>query len=350
MITFRSLLATVLLGAAGPGASLLAQQPLGCDALRQQLYAAAASPDSVVVYATLSSASRGVTLPRWYLQAALTEIVSRFNAADVRYDPLLDVSLPLRVARTGGATATARLTEREVIVQSLGPQIKLERRTRIEVIGAGPNQVHIADVPPGPPDGGAMMDSVRLMKQLSGELMAARPFHAAPELFADPASVTMRLAAAVTLASAAGALPPLPDDVGDSVSLTLRLRPALSPEPASPDSGAGVLAAFRVSGLHAGRAQYALYDGEVDVAAEVEAGDRPPAWPAGGRDKQGGALLQLVVDTTGRVDASTLRVLEAVPGFDQPALDAVRRWRYHPASVRGCPVRAIVNQAFLFVP
>lgn len=339
-----------LLGTAGVAGSLTAQQPLACDALRQRLYSAAASPDSVVVYATLQSAERGVELPRWYLQAALTEIVSRFNADGVRYDPLLDVSLPLRVTPQGRATATARLTDREVIIQSVGPQVQLEHRTQIEVIGGGPNRVHIADVPSGPPDASVTMDSIRLTQQLSKTMLAARPFRAPPELFADPASVTMRLAAAVALAGAAGAFPPLPDGLGDSASLLIRIRPALPPDVASPDSGAAVLPMFKVAGLHTVRAQQALYDGEVDIGAAGDPRNRSPGWPSGQSARQGGTLLELVVDTSGKVDPSTVRVLETVPGFDKSSLDAVRRWRYHPATVHGCPVRAMVNQAFLFVP
>lgn len=345
----RFVLVTGAILFAGSAATALpAQSRTQCAALQSTLQAAISSPDSTVVYATLQPARGVVPLPKWYLQAALTEIVSRFDGVGVHYDPLLDVQLPISVRPNGHAVATALLTSREVVIKSLGPTIHVERRTTIEVIGAGPGQVHIADVPPGPPDGARMMDSVRLMNSLMQTAAAETPHAAAPELYASPASVVSRLAAAVAIANADSAFPPSPDGT-DTLSLVLQLRPSIAALP-SPDSGAAVLPLFRTAGLHRTLARDAFFDGEVDVPARARRGDRPPEWPRTKTRSQGGALIGLVVDTTGRIDPASLQVLEAVPGFEENVLRAVRDWRFRPATIRGCPVRSTIDQAFLFLP
>jgi TonB family protein len=52
---------------------------------------------------------------------------------------------------------------------------------------------------------------------------------------------------------------------------------------------------------------------------------------------QGTVLLEFVVDDRGRV--SEMRVLEAVPGLNQAAMDTVESWRFAPATLKGVPVR-----------
>ena len=52
---------------------------------------------------------------------------------------------------------------------------------------------------------------------------------------------------------------------------------------------------------------------------------------------QGVVLLEFVVDEKGRV--ADARVLEAVPGLNQAALDTIESWRFAPATVNGVPVR-----------
>lgn len=43
------------------------------------------------------------------------------------------------------------------------------------------------------------------------------------------------------------------------------------------------------------------------------------------------------LDTDGRVDELT--VLQATPGFERAAIDAVRQWEFEPATVGGQKVR-----------
>ncbi|HEX7182596.1 MAG TPA: TonB family protein, partial [Thermoanaerobaculia bacterium] len=53
---------------------------------------------------------------------------------------------------------------------------------------------------------------------------------------------------------------------------------------------------------------------------------------------QGTVILEAVIDQKGRV--TDLRVLKSLPmGLDQSALDAVREWRFRPATLEGRPVK-----------
>lgn len=94
----------------------------------------------------------------------------------------------------------------------------------------------------------------------------------------------------------------------------------------------------------------ASLDGEVFTAAVVEEMptllSSPPAYPellqrAG---IQGRVLFQVIVDTAGRVEPNSFRILKSAnPGFNLPT----RRWaleaRFRPARLQGRAVRVLVN-------
>jgi TonB family protein len=70
-----------------------------------------------------------------------------------------------------------------------------------------------------------------------------------------------------------------------------------------------------------------------------------PPYPPLARDT-GVVLVEVRVDTAGRVtDARTIR---SSPPFDEPALDAARRWTFRPARRRGIPVAAAAYVVFGF--
>jgi len=64
---------------------------------------------------------------------------------------------------------------------------------------------------------------------------------------------------------------------------------------------------------------------------------------------QGVVTVQAVVDTIGRAEPASLRVVNTPnPGFDGPALDCVRRALFRPGRVHGRAVRVLVNVPLQF--
>ena len=68
---------------------------------------------------------------------------------------------------------------------------------------------------------------------------------------------------------------------------------------------------------------------------------------------EGRVMVEFIIDTTGHMEAPSLRVLESSnPGFDLAAGGTVRRSVFRPARVHGSPVRqrTIQSIAFRIVP
>jgi protein TonB len=64
---------------------------------------------------------------------------------------------------------------------------------------------------------------------------------------------------------------------------------------------------------------------------------------------EGEVLAQFVVDTTGRVDMSTFKVLKSTHDlFAQAVKQALQSARYSPAEIGGRKVRQLVQQPFTF--
>lgn len=62
------------------------------------------------------------------------------------------------------------------------------------------------------------------------------------------------------------------------------------------------------------------------------------------RDAPRGTLVSFVVDTLGRPDSTTYRVIRDVePGLAEEGRAVVGKWRYHPARVSGCVVPQLVQ-------
>ena len=61
----------------------------------------------------------------------------------------------------------------------------------------------------------------------------------------------------------------------------------------------------------------------------------------------GEVSLNLVIDETGKV-TETQVVSSTDPVFEQPAITAVKKWTFKPASQNGVPVRARANVPILF--
>jgi TonB family protein len=59
---------------------------------------------------------------------------------------------------------------------------------------------------------------------------------------------------------------------------------------------------------------------------------------------QGRVLVQAIIDTTGRVEPQSVKVIQSPnPGFDQPAKNYVLRALFRPARLHGRAVRVLIN-------
>jgi protein TonB len=89
----------------------------------------------------------------------------------------------------------------------------------------------------------------------------------------------------------------------------------------------------------------------VDVQVTPYPGAPTPRYPEALREAgiEGEVTLEFVVDTTGRVDHESVRVLSsASDAFVVSVRDALVATRYHPALVGGQRVRQLVRQGFVF--
>ncbi len=98
-----------------------------------------------------------------------------------------------------------------------------------------------------------------------------------------------------------------------------------------------------------GAAQYFTF--KVDSSAHLLPGNRLPQYPAmlASAQVEGEVVAQLVVDATGHVEPSSLRVLTASHAlFAARVKEAAPEWTFAPAVVDGHPVRQLVQLRVLF--
>jgi TonB family protein len=99
-----------------------------------------------------------------------------------------------------------------------------------------------------------------------------------------------------------------------------------------------------------------VIEGEVFLAAELE--DRPrlisieePRYPPvlESAGITGRVVFDFIVDTLGRVRASSINVISSTnKAFETPAIDALRTALFSPGKVQGDPVQVLVRQAISF--
>jgi periplasmic protein TonB len=64
---------------------------------------------------------------------------------------------------------------------------------------------------------------------------------------------------------------------------------------------------------------------------------------------EGQVVLEFVIDTTGRVEENSIKILNSTnKAFEGPARDVIQRSIYRPGRVRGVAVRVLVQQAISF--
>jgi len=98
------------------------------------------------------------------------------------------------------------------------------------------------------------------------------------------------------------------------------------PAPPAPEPAATVPSPPRIYGI-----------GEPGVVAPITIVQRVPPF-RGKIVKEGLGILEIIIDETGAVESSRMRVpLNAV--YDKAVLAAAKSWQYQPATVNGVPVR-----------
>lgn len=73
-----------------------------------------------------------------------------------------------------------------------------------------------------------------------------------------------------------------------------------------------------------------------------------PAYPAGARGKQDLVILHYVIDKNGKV--KNPRVVSGDAAFTNAAINAVRQWRYRPATMGGMPIESEATATVQFHP
>lgn len=93
------------------------------------------------------------------------------------------------------------------------------------------------------------------------------------------------------------------------------------------------------------------FDFQVEKAAAAIPGSGGPAYPEMLKSSgvEGEALVQFVVDTTGRAELGSFKVLRAThDAFGQAVKASLPRMRFLPAEIGGRKVRMLVQQPFAF--
>jgi len=106
------------------------------------------------------------------------------------------------------------------------------------------------------------------------------------------------------------------------------------------------------SGIEGGRANGIVVSGS-EVYAEALVEERPellsappPIYPQLLKQAgiQGRVILHAIVDTTGRVEPASVRIIKSPsPAFDQPTKDWVLKALFRPARLHGRGVRVFIN-------
>jgi len=151
-------------------------------------------------------------------------------------------------------------------------------------------------------------------------------------------------------ASLAGAtLPPIvPQIVVDPQIASPAARIAMPSGPIRPSFGGEHFARGDRASL---TADAVLTEMAVDHPVEMFPGQRPPRYPAALERAgiAGAVTVQFVVDTAGRVEGGSVRVLHATHGDFAAAVEArLKSFRFVPARARGRLVRQLAEQRFQF--
>ena len=98
-------------------------------------------------------------------------------------------------------------------------------------------------------------------------------------------------------------------------------------------------------------AEVALSEIEVDSVVQRDPSSAAPVYPPGMLEQsiEGSTFVHYVVDTTGRVDTTTIRIIRSTdPAFSQSVREALKSMLFRPAIHASHRVRQWVEQSFAF--
>lgn len=113
--------------------------------------------------------------------------------------------------------------------------------------------------------------------------------------------------------------------------------------------GAGTAGSTSGPGVDSGQP---YFESQVEKAAMPRRGNPSPTYPSTLESSriEGTVLAQFVVDTLGRADMSTFRVLESTNDLFSASLrSALVKWRFYPAEAGGHRVKQIVQLPLKFI-
>lgn len=192
----------------------------------------------------------------------------------------------------------------------------------------------------------------------SAKEVVSAPTESAPVLFYPPQTATPDHAPASRLPSAPK-IPAAPDQHVIDPSITIpselpSIDPAEGMAPAESlftiGTGAHGSSASPTDGAHDSSAPYSAM--EVDKPALPRPGNPFPKYPSMlERSRVEGAVLaQFVVDTLGRADMSTFKILDSSNDLFSASLrSALANWRFYPAEAGGRKVKQIVQLPLKFI-
>jgi protein TonB len=94
-----------------------------------------------------------------------------------------------------------------------------------------------------------------------------------------------------------------------------------------------------------------FFDFQVEQQAKLAPGNKPPDYPSQLRATgvEGSVTVQFVVDTAGRVDISTYKLINSTHAlFETAVKNHLKDMRYIPAEIGGRKVKQLVQQPFTF--
>ncbi|MDE3153366.1 MAG: TonB family protein [Gemmatimonadota bacterium] len=114
---------------------------------------------------------------------------------------------------------------------------------------------------------------------------------------------------------------------------------------------AGGIAKGVVGGTAPPNENNTFYSFQVEKQVDMAAGNQPPHYPDMLRSAnvEGEVVASFVVDTNGRADMSTFKVIKSTHDlFTQAVKNALQNYRFIPAEIGGRKVKQLVQQPFQF--